>query len=121
MVKRHRRGLVILALGALCVGILGVGALYRSRGVPEQLHILFQAVAALSERSQEHDEQIQMIVDHIGDLKASLCEFHGAGSSPDFCGPGGPTSDCVPGICDIEIPTHPCDAFPPPPGCDSGG
>jgi hypothetical protein len=33
---------------------------------------LFQAVAELSETSQEHDEHIQMIVDHIRLMKESL-------------------------------------------------
>lgn len=92
---------MILALVALCVGIVGAGAVYRSRGVPGEIQFLFQAVAGLSEKSQEHDEKIRLIVAHIRDLKASLCDFHSTEPMPDFCGPD--QFECVPGICDSEF------------------
>jgi hypothetical protein len=68
-------------------------------------------VAELSETSQEHDEHIQMIVDHIRLMKESLCEIHAA-EAPGFC-----ETDCVEGICDTQGEGDPCENPNPPPGC----
>jgi hypothetical protein len=111
MLKRHRRGLVILTLGALCVGNLGAG--YRSRGVPGQIEFLFQALVGLAEKSQDNAETIQLLVARIDELEARLCEFHGEGSI------------VCPATCPVGICTHPegdpCESENPPPACDASG
>jgi hypothetical protein len=120
MTGKNRRGLLILALVVLCLGVLA-GRLYGSQGVPGQLEFLFQVVEDLAEESEDHDEKIELIVAHIGELKASLCEFYGDGPRPSFCGLDGPDSDCVPGICDTQHEGDPCESANPPPTCDAGG
>ena len=118
MMKRYRRTLLILSLVALCIGVLGAGGHFRSRGVPMQLQVLYQSVAALSEKSEVHDEHIQLIVDDFGDLKASLCAFYGTGPSPDLCGPDGkPISKCVVGICNTTDEGDACEGPNPPASC----
>jgi hypothetical protein len=123
--KRYRRTLLILSLVALCIGVLGAGGHYWSRGVPMQLQVLFQSVAALSEKSEVHDEHIQLIVADFGELKASLCAFYGTGPRPDVCAPDGtPISECVVGICDTTGEGDPCEGPNPPSSCgnpDPGG
>ena len=109
--KRHRRTLLILALAGLCIGVLGAGGHYWSRGVPMQLQVLFQSVAALSETSEVHDERIQMIVDHIRLMKESLCDIHAA-EAPGFC-----VTDCVKGICDTQGEGDACEGPNPPASC----
>ena len=116
MERRPQRWLLILTLLAVSIGIIGAGFHFRSRGVigfiQAEMQFLAEDVGELSERSQEHDEQIQLIVDHIRDLKASICDLPGSGPLPDFCG----VSTCVPGICEIR--PDPCEALGLPPGCE---
>jgi hypothetical protein len=123
--KRYRRTLLILSLVPLCIGVLGAGGHYWSRGVPMQLQVLFQSVAALSEKSEVHDEHIQLIVADFGELKASLCAFYTTGPRPDVCAPDGtPISECVVGICDTTGEGDPCEGPNPPSSCgnpDPGG
>jgi hypothetical protein len=103
---------MILALVALGVGILGAGAVYRSHGVPGQIQFLFHAVAGLSERSEENEEDIGLIVAHIRLMKESLCEIHEA-EAPGFC-----DTDCVEGICDTTGEGDACEGPNPPANCD---
>jgi len=114
MTRKIQRVLLILAVMAVSLGGLGMGSRYWSQGVPGHIDFLFQAVAGLSEKSQEHDEAIELIAAHISELTASLCEFYGEESHPGFCGP--PSAPCVDGVCDTEN-VHPCEIDPTLPGC----
>lgn len=116
MTRKSQRVLLILAVVAVSLGGLGMGSRYWSHGVPGQIDFLFQAVAGLSEKSQEHDESIELIVAHISELTASLCEFYGEEPHPGFCGP--PSSPCIPGSCDTHN-VDPCEVNPDLPGCSA--
>ena len=111
MRSTHRRWILISIMLVLCIGIIGAGYGFGPRGIvgfiQAQIEDLDKSVGDLSELSLEHDEQIQLIVSHIRDMKASLCEIHDTEPRPAFC-----SSTCVPGICDTDLPPHPCDANP---------
>jgi len=114
MTRKNYRPLLILAVVALSLGGLGMGSRYWSHAVPGQIDFLFQAVAGLSEKSQEHDEAIELVVAHIDELKASLCEFYGQEPHPSFCGP--PPSPGIPGSSDTHN-VDPCEVNPAQQGC----
>ena len=109
----YRRSLLVFALIAAGTWILGAGYSSRHPGVVGQIDLLLEAVETLTEVSGEHDEDIQLIVSHIRDLKASLCDLHGAEALPGIC-----ESTCVPGICDT-VPDDPCVTHPE--MCDDDG
>ena len=120
MGRTHRRWLLIPAMLVLCIGIIGASHRFGRRGIvgliQDEIALLFETVEELSEASYEHDEQIELIVLHIRDMKASLCDIHDTEPLPDFC-----ASPCVIGICDTVIEPDPCEANPGECGNNGGG
>jgi hypothetical protein len=115
----------MLALLVLSIGVIGAGFHFGPRGVvgslQTEIRLLSEAIGALAEQSQQHDEEIELILDHIRKIKASLCAFYETGPSPDICSNGEPDSVCVPGICDTTAEGDRCQSDNPPPACAAGG